>query len=120
MCPSDQHAVEAQAFAPAEFAVVQVSVVDDLRNRAHLRITNGKFFAKRFKRAVVATVPKASALEHIERDGLGYSFRVGCKGECCRWIDKFSDQPGGRHPVYARTWTGHPRALTKVFRFAGC
>jgi hypothetical protein len=69
--------------------------VNNFCDRLDLWISNGELFAQRFKGAVLSTVTKTIALEHIEANSRRLPAGIVGEYESSVGIDKASDEPSG-------------------------
>src|SRR5262249_7452910 len=91
---------DADSFMTAEFIVLEVDVVNDLRNGAESRIFGPDTIEQYFKRAFVALVCKLS-LEHVEAQ-LTFVWAIALARnelEARIWVDQTADQPRAPDPI---------------------
>ena len=88
--PPFQDSIDADAFRPFEFLIVEIGIVNHLADFVHGFVPDAEAFDKRFKRAVIPAVREVS-VEHVKgnysparRDGF-------VKNELSPRIDKFPD-----------------------------
>lgn len=67
----------------AKLLVIQVCVVNHLRASQAPSRPNSKLFAEILERAVFASVPEATALEHVESNGFRKPARIRIENEFC-------------------------------------
>src|SRR5260221_1986364 len=94
-----------------ELRLLQIDVVNDLRNRADPWLADGEPFHEHLERAVVAFV-RVLRLEHIEAElaRLGTVALCGHELEVSLRIYEAPDQPGAGDAVHLHSGSRHPDA----------
>ncbi len=108
---SSDQPLDSRSFGPAEFAVLQIDVVDDLGDRSKSRVVQLQMLKQHLEGAAIAFVGEIG-LEHVEADfpllGLipprGNEFEFGLR------IDKALNQPGACHPINVNSLARDPNA----------
>src|SRR5439155_18815562 len=109
--------IHARRLVPCELAVVQVRLVDDLRDELDPPVLEPESLDQRLERAVLAVMPEIRA-EHVEGDALaGGIGRVG-ESELRLRIAEALDEPGRRDAVDMRSGPRHPGAAPRGQRCA--
>src|SRR6266403_6364641 len=115
-CPTLEYFVDAIAFFAAEFAVSDIRIVNNFGNHTDSPVANFELFLQGLERAVVAAMPEASLVEHVERHGLGRHFILGRKCKARFAINETPNQPGRCRAVDAGPRSGHPNPTLVVSR----
>src|SRR5436309_756695 len=109
--------IHARRLVPCELAVVQVRLVDDLRDDLDPPVLEPEPLDQGLERAVLAVMPEIRA-EHIEWDALPGGISRVSERELRVWIAEALDEPGRRDAVDVRAGPRHPGAATRGQRRA--
>src|SRR3989475_6669755 len=104
--------IDARGLVAGELAVVQISLVDDLRHDFHAPVLDPEPLDQRLERAVLAVVPEVGALD-IEWDALPRGVGRIREREFRIRIVEAPDEPGGRDAINVRPRPRHPRAAVR-------
>src|SRR5439155_1460684 len=104
--------IDARGLVAGELAVVQISLVDDLRNDSHAPVLDSEPLDQRLERAVLAVVPEVGA-QDIEWDALPRGVGRIREPEFRLLIVEAPDEPGGRDAIDVRPRPRHPRAAVR-------
>src|SRR6476646_2729715 len=107
-CPPFEHAIDSQAFDALKFCVVQIGVMNHLRNSRDGFVSEGETFYQCLKCAVIAVMRKFG-VQHVERNCAGNALGTRRENKLRLGIDKPGDQPGRTGPVDLRARTSEPR-----------
>src|SRR5881628_1146248 len=110
-------AIVARGLVASELAIMQISLVDDLRHDFHAPVLDPEPLDQRLERAVLAVVAEVGAKD-IERDALPRGVGRISKREFCLRIVETPDEPGGCDAVDVRPRSRHPRAPMRMQRHA--
>src|SRR6516164_5246981 len=112
--PTLQDFVYTETFFAAEFLVGKVGIVNGFGDHPHFAVADSEVFLEGFKRTILAAMPKAFTVKHVE----GHSavrhliFQGKCKS--CFWIDEAPDQPCRCRPIYTWSRSGYPHSVLVV------
>src|SRR5258708_11420861 len=115
-CPTLEYFVDAISFFAAEFSVREIRIVNSLGNHVDFSVANLELFLQGLERAVVAAMPEASLVEHVERHRLGRHSIFGRKCKARFGINEAPNQPGRCRAVDAGPRAGHPNPALVVSR----
>src|SRR3954463_5299987 len=105
--PAFQDPIDANAFRPLEFFVLQVGVMNHLADFPNAFVADRKTPGEGLERAILAGV-RELGVEHVERNGGRSRRNPARKGEACFRVDELPDQPGGARAIDLRPWPGKP------------
>ena len=86
--PPFQDSIDADAFRPFEFLIVEIGIVNHLADFVHGFVPDAEAFCKRFKRAVIPAVREVS-VQHVERNNATTRPNFGRENKLRSGVDEF-------------------------------
>src|SRR5947207_5674340 len=111
--PSFKDAIDPNAFRPLKFFVLEIGIVNHLRDFPDSLIADPEALRERLEGAVVADVGKLG-IEHVEGNRVRSRRNLASKREARLRIDELPNQPGRADPIDLRPRPGEPGSAAVI------